>query len=354
MENENIVWLPKYKLLNYWCDECGADFKAKTVTELAVTHQEKINADDGLYQYLKDLIDVECPFCHSRKQRHSFFFEDRTINYAVFCAPKERIFKLKKKLETDKDFYNRFSKMNIYPVTKLRDLIDVVICMENILNPNIIKLTTAYLEFKWTKQADKPVMILGNHLEEKDNNLYIVLDIDDGRTIRIVFDYEIYKKMSDRYSERFTFYDTTFFEKEAGRLYSEIHKMTENEHLIANNVPPSQYNTFATYHDLLVKVLFKEDGEMATRSLRGKSCCTYIFEDEENTDGNSFEQMKFSDFYKLVVSKGYQYFCHYWAPYYAWHIDAYEAFTKENLDKFLCTAIGKQKDQYDFLFDNIK
>lgn len=344
---DKVSYIPHYSLLNYWCDDCGANFKANTLKEIHITQNQKINGSDLMF--LKDALNIPCPLCGTKKHRHSLFFENGLKGYNVFYATRERIFKIKKKLETDQIFRETFSKNEIYPVTRFEAFIDTVICKENGLNPNIVKLVASYYEFKLINETKKE--LVGYHLEQRSNKLFFIIQPKSGEPVEVPFDYKIYDNINDKYSGRFGFYDTTFFERQAGHLYAEMAKMAEEKDYLKNNIAPSQYNTYATYHDLTVKALFDEDNKNAIRKVQNKVLsCTYVFEDEEVPEGLSYRLMKFSEFYKEIVDKGYKYLCHYWAPYYAWHIDAYDAFTKEHLDKFLSTAIGKHKDQYDFLF----
>ena len=112
----------------------------------------------------------------------------------------------------------------------------------------------------------------------------------------------------------------------------------------------SQWNVYADYYDIYVKVLLDKDNNPIKKTIRRSIMCTYIFDEDELPEGLEFKIMKFSEFYKLALDKNFKHMGHYYAKEYIWSVDTYSAFTKEHLDKFLSKAKEEDKKQYDFLF----
>lgn len=111
-----------------------------------------------------------------------------------------------------------------------------------------------------------------------------------------------------------------------------------------------QYNIYAEYHDLVVKVLF-EDEKLLLVPVGDAKTCVYVFDEDKVPNGLKYKAMKFSEFYKLIVSKGFERYMYFYDDdQNHFHIDAYESFTKEHLDSFLKKNNGKYNSQYEFLF----
>lgn len=111
-----------------------------------------------------------------------------------------------------------------------------------------------------------------------------------------------------------------------------------------------QWNVYAGYYDISIKVLFDKENNLIKKTIRRSIMCTFIFDEDELPEDVEFKTMKFSEFYKLALEKNFKHMGHYYAKDYIWSVDAYSAFTKENLDKFLSKAKEEDKKQYDFLF----
>lgn len=106
-----------------------------------------------------------------------------------------------------------------------------------------------------------------------------------------------------------------------------------------------QINTYSAYHDLDVLVLFDKNEKLYTESIRdGKvEICLYLFREDTIPEGTLVKKMKFSEFYALIVKNGYKYLDYYYSSKpreWFWSIDAYPAFTKNQLDSYL----SKNKD----------
>ena len=112
----------------------------------------------------------------------------------------------------------------------------------------------------------------------------------------------------------------------------------------------SQWNVYADYYDVTVKVLYDKNGKLAKAKLRKTVMCTYIFDEDKLPKDLEFKTMRFSEFHRLAIDSGFKFIGHYYAKEYIWSVDAYAAFTKEQLDKFLLKAKEEDKKQYDFLF----
>ncbi|MBO5578029.1 MAG: hypothetical protein J5955_02860 [Bacilli bacterium] len=113
----------------------------------------------------------------------------------------------------------------------------------------------------------------------------------------------------------------------------------------------SQYCIYADYHDLVVRVLYKDD-ELYTQKYRGKTFCLFLFDEDDIPDELSYKEMRFSKFFELVKNSGYLYFGYYYDEDrgFGFHVDAYKAFTKEALDEFLKICTDEKRKDYDFLF----
>ncbi len=107
---------------------------------------------------------------------------------------------------------------------------------------------------------------------------------------------------------------------------------------IAHKLKPNQYNIYADYHNLPVKVLLGKDGNLYTEKIKRKVVTFYFFEDEDVPEDFSYRTMRFSEYYECVVKNGHKYLSHYSNRDFIWHIDAYDAFTKEQLELFFKTA----------------
>lgn len=123
---------------------------------------------------------------------------------------------------------------------------------------------------------------------------------------------------------------------------------------ITSEIKPSQYNIYADYHDLSVKVLFDKEGKLLyTKKIQFKEISFYIFGGDDVPDGLSYKIMKFSEFYNYVVESGYKYLSYYYDRAYFWHIDAYKAFTKEHLEHYFeTTKTSIRYSQYSFLLND--
>ncbi len=123
---------------------------------------------------------------------------------------------------------------------------------------------------------------------------------------------------------------------------------------ITSEIKPSQYNIYADYHDLSVKVLFDKEGKrLYTKKIQFKEISFYIFGGDDIPDGLSYKIMKFSEFYNYVVESGYKYLSYYYNRAYFWHIDAYKAFTKEHLEHYFeTTKTSIRYSQYSFLLND--
>ena len=119
---------------------------------------------------------------------------------------------------------------------------------------------------------------------------------------------------------------------------------------IKNFEKESQWNVYADYYDVPVKVLFDKENNLVKKTIRRSTMCTYIFDEDEVPECLEFKTMKFSEFYKLALEQSFKHIGHYYAKEYIWSVDAYAAFTKDHLDKFLSRAKEEDKKQYDFLF----
>ena len=113
----------------------------------------------------------------------------------------------------------------------------------------------------------------------------------------------------------------------------------------------SQYCIYADYHDLVVRVLYK-DGELYTQKYRGKFFCLFLFEEDDIPDEFSYKEMRFSEFFELVKNSGFLYLDYYYDEnrVFGLHVDAYKAFTKKALDEFLKICTDEKRKDYAFLF----
>lgn len=110
----------------------------------------------------------------------------------------------------------------------------------------------------------------------------------------------------------------------------------------------NQQNIYAIYHNPIVNVIM-DNKDMPL--LDNKKTAFYVFENDEIKPNEVVKAMRFSEFYDLLKSIGAKYFVYQKSgTEFKFHIDAYKAFTKDELDKFL-KLNPKQKDQYSFLFE---
>ncbi len=116
---------------------------------------------------------------------------------------------------------------------------------------------------------------------------------------------------------------------------------------------------YATYHDLDIKVLKKNESYII-QDINKSNSAFFIFMDDDVPEGYEIEIMKMSKLIKIVedyrdkdketdshFAITYFYICDW--PY---NIDAFSAFTKEELDKFIAKQSNIEPDilkQYEFL-----
>ena len=115
---------------------------------------------------------------------------------------------------------------------------------------------------------------------------------------------------------------------------------------------PYQYCIYADYHDSVVKVFYTSNGELYTKQHNNHPVCLFAFDEDVIPEDASFKEMKFSDFYKLVVDSGYEHLSHFseGGMMYGFHTDAYKRFTKEALDELLTDLPEEKIRDYDFLY----
>ena len=116
-------------------------------------------------------------------------------------------------------------------------------------------------------------------------------------------------------------------------------------------IEPYQYCIYADYHDCVVKALYKTNGELYTKQHNGHPFCLFAFDEDPIPEDATFKEMKFSDFYRLVVNSGYEHLSHFseGGVMYGFHADEYKYFTKEALDELLTDQPEKKIREYDFL-----
>lgn len=125
-----------------------------------------------------------------------------------------------------------------------------------------------------------------------------------------------------------------------------FYSLMENAAYTSKQFQKGEANVYASYHNPIVNVVLDDEENFYRFGEHG--ICLYFFEEDVNNIYKKTKKMLFSDFVEELVKNNFYYFGYAFSklPDWMWHTDAYESFTKENLDKFLETAKKQIKNRY--------
>ena len=112
---------------------------------------------------------------------------------------------------------------------------------------------------------------------------------------------------------------------------------------------------YVCYYDATVKVLYNKDSSLHRVYKKNMEICTFALKVDEVPNELDYEEMSFSEFFKLVLENHFAYLGYFYdvEREWVWHKDAYKAYTKEAIDEFLKEAPDKYKLSYEFLKKNV-